>query len=100
MDDPKLDADYIPEDYEKPSVEYIPLEYKIKVVALAQAHPKWSLAVLQKNGASRLKRKVILLQWKEDIRKGGTRINRLRIINSETFDRFVEARGRLEQVKL
>ena len=37
--------------------DLIPLSYKKKVVALAKAHPKWSLAALQKNGASRLKRK-------------------------------------------
>ncbi|KYN29402.1 hypothetical protein ALC57_01152, partial [Trachymyrmex cornetzi] len=74
-DDPKLYADYIPEDYKEFSAECIPLEYKEKVVALAQAHPKWSLATLQKYGASRLKHKGHLQQWKEDIKKGGTRFD-------------------------
>lgn len=76
------------------------MEYKEKVVALAQAHPKWNLATLQKHGARRLKRKDYLQRWKEDVQKGGTRIDKLRTIDSETFDRFIEARRYLEQVKM
>lgn len=83
-----------------PPVEYISLEYKEKVVALAEAHPKWNLATLKKNGASRLKRKDYLQRWKKDLPKGGTRIDKLRTINSETFDRFTEARRSLEQVNI
>jgi hypothetical protein len=75
------------------------LEYKQKVVALAEAHPKWSLANLHKKGAYRLKRKDHLKRWKEDIQKGGTRIDKLRVIDSETYHRFIEARRSLEQVK-
>ena len=37
--------------------DLIPLSYKKRVVALAKAHPKWSFATLQKNGALRLQRK-------------------------------------------
>jgi len=76
------------------------LEYKEKVVALAQAHPKWSLATLKKYGGGRLKRKDYLQRWKEDVEKGGTRFDKLRTIDSETFTRFREARSRLEQVKM
>lgn len=97
-DDPTLDKDYTPEDFEEPPHDHISLEYKEKVVALAQAHPKWSLAVLQKNGASRLKRKDYLQRWKEDIVNGGGRIDKLNKINSEVFDLFTEARSCLEQV--
>ncbi|KYM98426.1 hypothetical protein ALC62_10866 [Cyphomyrmex costatus] len=97
-DDPKLDGDYIPEDYKEFSAEYIPLEYKEKIVALAQAHPKWSLTTLQRCGAHRLKHKAYLQRWKEDIKKGGTRFDKLGKIDSETFERFGEARRCLEQV--
>lgn len=41
-----------PDDFEEAPPDYIPLDYKEKVVALALAHPKWNLATLQKNGAS------------------------------------------------
>ncbi|KAG5338020.1 SETMR methyltransferase, partial [Acromyrmex heyeri] len=95
-DDPKLDADNILEDYKEFSAEYIPLAYKEKVVALAQAHPKWSLTTLQKYGASRLKQKGHLQRWIEDVKKGGTRLDKLGKINSEIFKRFSEARCRLE----
>ncbi|XP_011702627.1 PREDICTED: uncharacterized protein LOC105458780 [Wasmannia auropunctata] len=71
---------------------------KEKVVALAQAHPKWNLATLKKQGANRLKHKDYLQRWKEDIKKGGTRLDKWEKINSETFERFNEARCRLEQV--
>ena len=97
-DDPAVDADYDPKDYEESSSYYISLKYKEKVVALAEAHPKWSLATLQRNGCHRLKRKDLLQRWKKDILKGGTRIDKLRAIDSETFDRFTEARCCLEQV--
>lgn len=76
------------------------MEYKETVVALAQMNPKWNLATLQKKGASRLKRKDYLQRWKEDIKKGGTRFDKLRTIDSETFDRFIEARRNLEQVNM
>lgn len=40
--------------------ECIPLEYKKKIVAMAKAHPKWSLVTLQKKGAALLKKKSYL----------------------------------------
>lgn len=76
------------------------MEYKEKVLAIANAHPKWSLVTLQKNGAHRLKWKDYLQRWKEDVQKGGTKIDKLRAIDSETFDRFKEARSCFEQVKM
>lgn len=54
--------DSSPEEYEpeykksKPN-DYISLDYKTKVVNIAEAHPTWSLATLQKKGCSRLKKK-------------------------------------------
>lgn len=76
---------------EEKTLEYIPLEYKIKVVNLAKEHPKWSLKTLQKNGCSRLKSMKLLYRWKEDIKRGGTRIDKYTAIDSWTYDRFVEA---------
>jgi len=35
--------------------DYIPLEYKIKIVSMAKEHPKWNLKTLQKKGGLRLK---------------------------------------------
>ena len=66
-DDSAVDADYDPKDYEESSSHYISLKYKEKVVALAKAHPKWSLATLQRNCCGHLKRKDILQRWKEVI---------------------------------
>lgn len=40
--------------------DLIPLEYKRKVVAMAKAHPKWSLKSLQKQGGALLKKKAYL----------------------------------------
>lgn len=42
--------------------DYIPLSYKERAVALAEAHPKWSLKTLQKHGCYRLKDKKRLKQ--------------------------------------
>lgn len=92
-----------PEEYEpeykksKPS-DYISLDYKTKVVNIAEAHPSWSLATLQKKGCSRLKKREYLSKWKEDIKKGGTIFDKYAIIDSWTYDRFVEARQNYQQV--
>jgi len=89
---------YEPEEYEKPPFDYIPLEYKARTVALAEAHPKWSLATLHKRGCSRLTRKEFLKKWKEDVQKGGTHYDKWFHIDTDTFDRFKEARASTEQV--
>lgn len=94
------DENYYPPDFEQASSDYISLEYKEKIVALAQAHPKWSLSTFQKNGATRLKRKDHLQRWKEDVLNGGTMIDKLKSIDSETFKRFEEARNSFQQVKM
>ncbi|KAL1493936.1 hypothetical protein ABEB36_009616 [Hypothenemus hampei] len=92
------DPDYDPEDYKDPPADYIPILYKERAVALAEAHPTWSLATLQRMGAHRLKRKDYIQRWKVDIQKGGTRMDKLHTIDTETFERFIEARQNLEQV--
>lgn len=72
-----IEDDYDPTDLEESSIDYISLKYKEKVVALANAYPKWNLSTLQKkNGqyASRLKRKDHLKRWKEDVKKDKTKI--------------------------
>lgn len=48
IDDQDDDFEYTTPEEEKKSMEYIPLDYKIKVVNMAKAHPKWNLATLQK----------------------------------------------------
>lgn len=90
----------MPEEFQKPPFDYIPLEYKMKTVALAETHPKWSLATLQKKGCSRLKRKDDLKKWAEDVKKGGTHFDKWVHIDAETFERFKEARASYEQVSL
>lgn len=76
------------------------MEYKARTVALAEAHPKWSLASLHKKGCSRLKRKEDLKKWKQDVKKGRTRNDKVTRIDTEIFNRFLEARVSYEQVKL
>ncbi|XP_015435764.1 PREDICTED: uncharacterized protein LOC107191282 [Dufourea novaeangliae] len=78
--------------------DFITLEYKKKVVAMAKAHPKWSLATLQKRGASLLKRKDLIKTWEATIAAGGTIFDKYEAINSMTFKRFEEAKNNLEQV--
>lgn len=92
------DAEYKPDELARPPFSYIPLEYKARTVALAEAHPKWSLANLHKKGCSRLKRKDHLKIWKDDVKKGGTHFDKWVHIDSETFQRFTEARTSYEQV--
>lgn len=74
------------------------MDYKIKVVNIAKKHPTWNLQSLQKNGCSRLKRKEYLSKWEEDIKKGGNKFDKYTIIDSWTYDRFVEARQNYQQV--
>ncbi|XP_020292188.1 uncharacterized protein LOC109858896 [Pseudomyrmex gracilis] len=79
-------------------MDYIPLEYKIKVVNMAKQHPHWNLKTLQKKGCSRLKNIKCLPRWEKDIKHGGTNIDKYTIINSWTYDRFVEAKNNYQQV--
>lgn len=69
------------------------------MIALAEQHPHWNLTTLQKKGGRRLKRLDYLIQWRKDVESGGTRIDKIQHINSETFERFKEARSCYEQVK-
>lgn len=45
-------------------------------------------------------RKDHLAKWKEDVKKGGTQYDKWIHIDSETFERFKEARASYEQVSL
>lgn len=93
------DDDFMAEEFQPEPLDYIPLWYKEKVVALAAAHPKWNLKTLQANGAARLKHKETLYRWKEDVKRGGTNFDKWKTIEHETYERFVEARNNMEQVK-
>ncbi|XP_026671181.1 uncharacterized protein LOC108627179 isoform X2 [Ceratina calcarata] len=70
----------------------ISLHYKKKVVAMANAHPKWSLQTLQKHGALLLKKKAYLKLWEAEIAKGGSKFFKYEKINNMTLQRFQEAR--------
>lgn len=76
----------------------IPLDYKRKVLRIAAAHPSWSLAVLKKNGCSRLKRMEELPKWLKHVKSGGTTSEKYATIDSWTYDRFDEARKNNHQV--
>jgi hypothetical protein len=43
-------------------------------------------------------RKDVLARWKKDVLSGGTRHDKLTMINSETFECFKDARNNKEQV--
>ncbi|KAJ8960708.1 hypothetical protein NQ314_006019 [Rhamnusium bicolor] len=90
--------EYEPEQKRKKEMEYIPLDYKIKVVNLAKQYPKWGLRSLQRKGCSRLKNMTDLKRWEKDIKCGGTTIDKYAIIDSWTYNRFVEARQADQQV--
>ncbi|CAK9809181.1 hypothetical protein ANTQUA_LOCUS5921 [Anthophora quadrimaculata] len=68
------------------------LEEKIRIVALAEKHPKWNLRSLQSKGGFHLKRKDQVAIWKEEILSGGTKYDKFRHIEKWTFTRFTEAR--------
>jgi len=90
--------EYQPDEKKAKQVEYIPLDYKVKVVNIAKQHPNWNLKNLQKKGCSRLKNMKDLKRWEEHIKKGGTIIDKYTTIDSWTYDRFTEARENLQQV--
>ncbi|XP_046734590.1 uncharacterized protein LOC124404482 [Diprion similis] len=80
------------EETTKPDIDYVPIEYKIKIVNMAKAHPKWSLKTLHRKGGSRLKRLDQLKLWEKQITSGGTNKDKFNIIDSCTYDSFVQAR--------
>ncbi|XP_046476181.1 uncharacterized protein [Neodiprion pinetum] len=95
---PEDDDNFVAQEFAPEPRDYIPLSYKERAVAIADAHPKWSLKCLQNHGASRLKHKQNLYRWKEDVKRGGTYFDRWKTIDSDTYERFLEARSSMEQV--
>jgi len=79
-------------DEEEQKLEKIPFGMKIKAVQLAELHPEWSIKSLRSKSTRLLKDRSQLARWKIDIEKGGTRYDKLRAINNNVYDRFVEAR--------
>lgn len=67
---------------------------------MATLHPKWKLKTLQTKGFARLKSERALLQWKTDVKRGGTHFDKWNSIDEETYERFVEARRNNEQVNI
>ncbi|XP_049769924.1 uncharacterized protein LOC126108656 [Schistocerca cancellata] len=78
--------------------DYIPLETKIKVVKLVEGYPKWSLRTLQIKGSRSLTRKDELKIWEENIKPGGSTIDKYSIIDSWIYDCFVESCQNYQQV--
>lgn len=87
------------DEFKPAPVDYVPLSYKQTAVAIAAAHPKWSLKSLQAHGLSRLKNKRSLYRWRDDVKRGGNTFDKWYTINCETYERFLEARQNLEQVR-
>ena len=88
-------SDEIEPEEKKQRADVIPLEYKMKVVNMAKAHPTWNLKSLQTKGCSKLKNMSYLARWEEQIKKGGTVQEKLEVIDKWTYDRFKEARENL-----
>lgn len=74
-------SDYEPEP-KKSKFQAIPLTTKIKIYNLAREHPTWSLKTLQNNGAACLSRKDELKRWGDEIKNGGTKHDKNRIIKA------------------
>lgn len=92
------ESDYEPEEKHSKSMDYIPIDYKVKVINMAKQHPKWTLKSLQRRGCYKLKRMDLLKVWEQHIISGGTTFDKYAIINSWTYDRFIEARQNNQQV--
>jgi len=86
-----LDEYQLPEKTMK-IIEYIPLENKIKIFNMAKEHPKWSSTNLQKKRRLTLEKYDALYRWERHIKYGGTIIDKYVVIDSWTYDCFVEAR--------
>jgi len=91
--------DYNPEDELKHVQDYVPLEYKSKVIAYINEHPKHKFETIKAKFA-KLKRKEYISRWRQDVKNGGNRQDKLKMIDAETFERFKEARAYYEQVKI
>lgn len=76
----------------EPDKDYIPINYKIKVINLVRENPNWKIASIRAFGGSRLTRLDQLTRWKKDIASGGTKIDKYSVIDKWVFDRFKERR--------
>lgn len=67
------------------------LEMKKRVVQLAQAHPNWSLAKIQKHsGCTRLLQRKTIEGWVDDIKRGGSRQDKIQSINEWVYKKYME----------
>ncbi|XP_036139694.1 uncharacterized protein LOC118644689 [Monomorium pharaonis] len=92
------ESDYEPKEKQSKKQDFVPINYKIKVINIAKSHPKWSLKNLHKKGCYQLKRMDQLPIWEQHIKSGGTIFDKYTIIDSWTYDRFIEARQINQQV--
>ncbi|XP_043286809.1 uncharacterized protein [Venturia canescens] len=72
---------------------YVPLEVKKKVVALAQQHPEWPLKMLREHGSEYLGCFSQLWQWERHVARGGTLKDKYNTINHRTYEKFIEAQS-------
>lgn len=89
---PRESPEFQPELQSFREYELIPLSYKKKTVALAEIYPKWSIKTLQRQGCHKLKNKKMLRIWKEDVKRGGTLIDKWKYVEMQTFEHFQEAK--------
>ena len=69
----------------------VPLEKKRQILEVRKQNPGWSFRCLRSRNPS-LKFRQYLYKWEQQILEGGTRRDKLKTIDSYTFDRFSDAR--------
>lgn len=97
-DESDADEWYEPETKKRKETDLVPLDAKIKSVIFAQEHPNWSLQSLQSKTTRLLKKKEYIERWKQQILTGGTKFEKLKIIDDYTYNHFKDARAQLQQV--
>jgi len=93
------DCDWVADCDDVAETSEIPIATKVRIIDIADKHPKWSLATLQKHGCADLSSKSKLKIWKQQIENGGTRAEKYRTINKYVSEMFNEARENARVVK-
>lgn len=68
------------------------MERKKEIIALWDSHPKWSWTSLKSNGAPEIPDKRTLYNWRSQVRKGHSRLEKFRAIDEHVFAQVQEAR--------
>ncbi|CAL8127138.1 unnamed protein product [Orchesella dallaii] len=75
------------------------LERKKQILKLIREHPRWDIKTLQRNGAKEYKHTYYRKRWEDQVRRGGTRYEKLKFIDEYTYERFTEARNDFKCIK-